>query len=139
MSKKKNDSQKGKDAPTIDPKQVVSSSENDQAPTISPEEQASTTLNKDMNQPSEGPPAEVAQSKSGFTAGTWNSNKHVTGLYNTHHASNSWVYIAGKGWVKLTESKNVEAMSILTAHAKITNSPVNYYLEGGNITAIYVW
>jgi hypothetical protein len=49
--------------------------------------------------------------------------------------------VVGTGWVKLAntiDSAN-EALTVLATTAKVKNSPINYLLDGGQVTQIYVW
>lgn len=76
-----------------------------------------------------------------FSAGVWNSDKRVNGLFSTNETRNSWMSIVGTGWVKIAnniDSAN-ESLTVLASAAKVKNSPVNYLLDGGLATQIYVW
>lgn len=88
------------------------------------------------------PPA--TQSGSGeeaFGAGVWNNDKRINALFGANEVRNSWAGIVGIGWVKFanTIDSASAAFTILAGTAKIKNSPVNYNLDGGVITEIYVW
>lgn len=100
-----------------------------------------SSSNTDETRPSIDPPAYSGASDEGFGAGVWNNDKRVNGLFTTNHVRNSWMSVVGTGWVKLAnniDSANV-ALNILAANAKIKNSSVNYLLDGGMATQIYVW
>ncbi|MFZ1524021.1 MAG: hypothetical protein WAT22_04330 [Saprospiraceae bacterium] len=49
--------------------------------------------------------------------------------------------IVGTGWVKLANNIDsaTEALNVLATSAKVKNSPINYLLDGGMATQIYVW
>jgi hypothetical protein len=77
----------------------------------------------------------------GFGAGVWNNNKKINALFSTNETRNSWISVVGTGWVKLAntiDSAN-EALTVFSTAAKVKNSPVNYLLDGGKVTQIYVW
>ena len=81
------------------------------------------------------------ETEDGFGAGVWNNSKKVNALFATNETRNSWMSIVGTGWVKLAnniDSAN-EALTVCAAAAKVKNSPVNYLLDGGKVTQIYVW
>jgi hypothetical protein len=88
------------------------------------------------------PPSAISgETEDSFGAGVWNNNKRVNALFSANETRNSWMGIAGTGWVKLandTDSAN-EALTVLAAAAKVKSSPVNYLLDGGKVTQIYVW
>lgn len=92
--------------------------------------------------PSLNPPESSSESfGDSFGAGVWHNNKRVTALFSTNEVRNSWMSIAGTGWLKLAnrfDSAN-EALTVLAAAAKVRRSPVNYLLDGGQVTEIYVW
>jgi hypothetical protein len=80
-------------------------------------------------------------SEDGFGAGVWNNDKRLNGLFSTNETRNSWMSVVGTGWVKLanTIDSSNEALTVLATAAKVKNSPVNYLLDGGVATQIYVW
>lgn len=87
------------------------------------------------------PPSASSSSEEAFGAGVWNNDKRINALYSANKTRNSWVGVVGVGWVKLAntvDSAN-EAFTILASSAKLKNSPVNYNLDGGLITEMYVW
>ena len=80
------------------------------------------------------PPAASGAMEDSFGAGVWNNDKRVNALFSTNDARNSC-------WVKLAntiDSAN-EALTVLATTAKVKNSPINYLLDGGQVTQIYVW
>lgn len=112
-------------------------------PTLVSESAASSIL-VDGNEaiPTIEPPSELsATSEDSFGAGVWNNDKRVNALFSTDHVRNSWMSVAGIGWVKLAntiDSANV-AFNVLASAAKVKQSPVNYLLDGGLVTQMYVW
>ncbi len=89
------------------------------------------------------PPASSSgSSEDSFGAvGVWNNDKRINALFGANETRNSWVGVVGVGWVKFAstiDSAN-QAFTILASAAKIKNSPVNYNLDGGVITEMYVW
>jgi hypothetical protein len=87
------------------------------------------------------PFASSGDSEDSFGAGVWNNDKRVNGLFSTNETRNSWMNVVGIGWVKLAnniDSAN-EALTVYASAAKVKNSPVNYLLDGGLVTQIYVW
>ncbi len=87
------------------------------------------------------PPAASSATEDSFGAGVWNNNKKVNALFSTNETRNSWMSVVGTGWVKLAnniDSAN-EALTVLASAAKVKNSPINYLLDGGQVTQIYVW
>jgi hypothetical protein len=80
-------------------------------------------------------------SEDSFGAGVWNNDKRVNALFSANETRNSWMSVVGVGWLKLDntiDSAN-EALSVLASAAKVKASPVNYLLDGGLVTQIYVW
>lgn len=76
----------------------------------------------------------------GITA--WQNDKRITGLWTINETRNSWVYVTGIGWKKL--SNNIDsatvALTMLGGSARQTNTPVNYRDEAdGMIHEMYVW
>ncbi len=91
--------------------------------------------------PTLDPPAASGAMEDSFGAGVWNNNKKVNALFSTNETRNSWMSVVGTGWVKLAnniDSAN-EALTVLASAAKVKNSPINYLLDGGQVTQIYVW
>ncbi len=92
--------------------------------------------------PTLDPPSAInIEAEDSFSAGVWNNDKRVNALFSTNDERNAWMNVVGIGWVKLAnniDSAN-EALNVLATAAKVKNSPVNYLLEGGKVTQIYVW
>jgi hypothetical protein len=87
------------------------------------------------------PFASSGATEDSFGAGVWNNDKRVNALFSTNETRNSWMNVVGTGWVKLAnniDSAN-EALTVFATAAKAKNSPVNYLLDGGQVTQIYVW
>ncbi len=133
---KKNNSNKS-------PKEMPSlvNTEEEYGPKVSPDDNASKVQDANRIAPTQSPPAEIAEVTAEFAAGTWERDKRVSALYNTHHSRNAWMHIVGKGWVRLatTNESSCEAMNILAAHAKLKNTRIDYYVEGGKVTQMYIW
>jgi hypothetical protein len=92
-------------------------------------------------QPSQMPPTATEQGSSGgITA--WNNDKRVTALWAINQNRNSWVYINGVGWKRLStasDSANL-ALTLLAAHAKQSQTNYTYRDESdGLIHESYVW
>jgi hypothetical protein len=80
----------------------------------------------------------------GVTGGiaAWQNNKRITGLWSINQNRNSWVGVSGVGWKKLANNSDtaIVALTMLSAHAREKNSPVNYREEkDGMIREMYVW
>ena len=97
--------------------------------------------------PTAMPPAALADSSGGVGAGaigasTWVNNKQINALWSINQNRNSWVGVAGVGWVKLANNSDsaIVAFTILGASAKLTQTAVNYRQEAdGMLHEIYVW
>ena len=92
-------------------------------------------------QPSQTPPSATEKGISGgITA--WNNDKRVTALWSINQSRNSWVYINGVGWKRLStasDSANL-ALTLLAAHAKQSQTNYTYRDESdGLIHESYVW
>jgi hypothetical protein len=90
--------------------------------------------------PTKQPPQEAVEGGA-FGAAVWATDKRVNGLYTTMHARNSWMSIAGTGWVKLGTATDsaCEGMSICASHARIKNCRIDYAVDGGIVTEMYIW
>ncbi|MEB3335611.1 MAG: hypothetical protein VKP70_11580 [Cyanobacteriota bacterium] len=118
----------------------------DQAPTQSPpvssvDGEQSTPA--DQARPTLNPPeaaSSTADAAGGLTA--WNNNKRVTALWCINQNRNSWAYINGVGWKRLSnasDSANL-ALTVLAAHAKQSKTNYTYRDEqDGLIHESYVW
>ncbi len=86
------------------------------------------------------PPAQEGQDDA-FGAAVWNQDKRVNGLYATSGGRNSWMSIAGTGWVRLANANDsaCEAMTILAGAARAKNTRIDYAIDGGLTTEVYVW
>lgn len=102
----------------------------------------SSTLSGTEAVPLLDPPfAQSGSSEESFGVGVWNNDKRTNGLFSANETRNSWMSVAGTGWVKLAnniDSAN-EALTIFSTAAKVKNSPINYLLDGGQVIQIYVW
>ena len=116
-------------------------SESSEKPTIQVEHAAMAADDNTGNAaPSQNPPAASGQ-EGAFGAAVWSSDKRVNGLYTTLNARNSWMSIAGGGWVKLATASDsaCEAMTILASNARAKSTRIDYAVDGGLTTEIYVW
>ena len=108
-------------------------------PTIQVDESVNATTDT-AAAPTLTPPSESNKGDA-FGAAVWNSDKRVNGLYATHDARNAWMSIAGTGWVKLTTASDsaCEAMTILASNARVKSSRIDYAVDAGLTTEMYVW
>lgn len=75
-------------------------------------------------------------------ASVWVNNKKVNALWSINENRNSWIGVAGVGWVKLANNSDsaIVALTMLGANAKLTQGVVNYRQEADNmIHEMYVW
>jgi hypothetical protein len=73
---------------------------------------------------------------------TWQNDKRISSLWSINQNRNSWVGVAGIGWKKLANNSDsaIVALTMLSAHAREKESPVNYREESdGMIYEMYVW
>jgi hypothetical protein len=92
-------------------------------------------------QPSQTPPS-ATESGTGGGITAWNNDKRVTALWSINQNRNSWIYINGVGWKRLSaasDSANL-ALTVLAAHAKQSRTNYTYRDESdGLIHESYVW
>ena len=93
--------------------------------------------------PTAEPPAAsgVTGGVSGVGASVWVNGK-VNALWSINQNRNTWVGVAGVGWVKLANNSDsaIVAFTMLAANAKQTQGTVNYRQESDNmIHEMYVW
>jgi hypothetical protein len=75
-------------------------------------------------------------------ASVWVDNKKVNALWSINENRNSWIGVAGVGWVKLANNSDsaIVALTMLGANAKLTQGIVRYRQESDNmIHEMYVW
>lgn len=96
--------------------------------------------------PTAEPPAAATTGTGGVATGiaatTWVTNKKINALWSINENRNSWVGVAGVGWVKLANNSDtaIVAFTMLGANARLTQGTVNYRQESdGMIHEIYVW
>jgi hypothetical protein len=93
--------------------------------------------------PSAEPPAAAeAGIAAGIGASVWVNNKKINALWSINENRNSWVGVAGVGWVKLANNSDtaIVALTMLGANARQTQGIVNYRQESDNmIHEMYVW
>ncbi|HSD06778.1 hypothetical protein [Flavobacterium sp.] len=104
--------------------------------------ESSSSISSDEAAPTLTPPSAINYAaEDGFGAGVWNNDKRINALFSVNETRNSWISVVGIGWVKLAntiDSAN-EALTVFSTAGKVKNSPVNYFLDGGQVTQIYVW
>jgi hypothetical protein len=93
--------------------------------------------------PTAEPPSSVAAAGTdGVTATIWVNNQKFNALWCIAENRNSWVGVAGVGWLRLANNSDsaVVALTMLASHAKQAQAPVNYRQESDNmIHEMYVW
>ncbi len=98
--------------------------------------------------PTAEPPAAASgssgqvSSTGGIGASVWVNNKKINALWAINENRNSWVSVAGVGWVKLANNSDsaIVALTILGANARQTQGTVNYRQEADNMLhEMYVW
>src|SRR4029077_5066996 len=95
--------------------------------------------------PTAEPPAAIAAGEGeggGIGASVWVNNKKINALWAIAENRNSWVGVAGVGWVKLANNSDsaIVALTMLGANARQTQGNVNYRQESDNmIHEMYVW
>lgn len=92
-----------------------------------------------MSTPQMDPPAELSV---GGAVGAWLSDKRFTATWGVAESRNAWVHVDTIGWKKLanTTDSSFVALTMLAAHARQLNRPVNYREEAdGMIRELYVW
>jgi hypothetical protein len=94
--------------------------------------------------PSAEPPAAVDAGLGAGAVGAtvWVNNKKINALWAINENRNSWVGVAGVGWVKLANNSDsaIVAFTMLGANARQTQGIVNYRQESDNmIHEMYVW
>lgn len=73
---------------------------------------------------------------------TWQNDKRVNAMWVINEDRNAWMGVVGVGWKKLSNASEsaTSALTLLTAHARTKDSPVNYREEAdGMVHEIYVW
>ncbi|MEC5164833.1 hypothetical protein RCH18_000555 [Flavobacterium sp. PL11] len=103
---------------------------------------SSVSMNDSETKPTLDPPfTSSGDAEDSFGAGVWNNDKRINGLFSTNETRNAWISVVGVGWLKLANSIDSanESLNIVANAAKIKNSPINYLLENGQVTQIYVW
>ena len=89
--------------------------------------------------PSE-PLPDAAGAKAGVTV--WVNTQTINALWSMNQTRNSWIGVANVGWKKLADNSDSASMALtmLSAHAREKQSPVNYREEAdGKIHEMYVW
>jgi hypothetical protein len=88
------------------------------------------------------PPGKAGIGAVSKLATVWNNSQIVNALWSINEDRNSWVGIAGVGWVKLSTGSDsgVVALTMLASHAKALQSSINYRQESdGMVHEIYAW
>jgi hypothetical protein len=94
--------------------------------------------------PTAEPPtaAEGGVAAGAIGASVWVNNKKINALWTISENRNSWVGVAGVGWVKLANNSDsaIVALTMLGANARHTQGIVNYRQEADNMLhEMYVW
>jgi hypothetical protein len=94
--------------------------------------------------PTAEPPAaaEGGAAAGAIGASVWVNNKKINALWTISENRNSWVGVAGVGWVKLANNSDsaIVALTMLGANARHTQGIVNYRQEADNMLhEMYVW
>lgn len=106
--------------------------------------QTGSAVASEAAQPTAEPPAGAvaAADAGGIAATVWVNGKKINALWSINENRNSWVSVAGVGWVKLANNSDsaIVALTMLGAAAKLTQGTVNYRQESDNmIHEMYVW
>jgi hypothetical protein len=138
---------KPKETPPALAAESVEMTENQAAPVNM--EEFNVESEEEMTSIEEGPSAEFlatidTESDTGDTAdtgGSWTGSKKVTALWSVNQAKNAYARISDVGWQKLADNDGtaVEALNILTSHAREHNRNVNARIDKNRIVEIYVW
>ena len=95
-------------------------------------------------EPTAEPPtsAQTGGGTGAIGATVWVNGKKINALWAINENRNSWVAVAGIGWVKLANNSDtaIVALTMLGANARQTQGIVNYRQESDNmIHEMYVW
>ncbi len=106
--------------------------------------QSGGAISADVVGPTQEPPASAlaASAAGGVGATVWVNGKKVNALWAINQNRNSWISVAGVGWVKLANNSDsaIVALTMLGANAKLTQGVVNYRQESDNMLhEMYVW
>ncbi len=106
--------------------------------------QSGDTISAEIVGPTASPPSSAlaAAAAGGIGATVWVNGKKINALWAINENRNSWVSVAGVGWVKLANNSDsaIVALTMLGADAKLTQGTVNYRQESDNmIHEMYVW
>lgn len=108
-----------------------------------PESSSLSSTSQDVVGPTAQPPAAALAAAEGGGIGTvWVGGKKVNALWSINENRNSWIGVAGVGWLKLANNSDsaIVALTVLGANAKLTQGTVSYRQESDNmIHEIYVW
>jgi hypothetical protein len=92
--------------------------------------------------PTAEPPSSAQDGGGAVGATVWVNGKKINALWAINENRNSWVGVAGVGWVKLANNSDsaIVALTMLGANAKLTQGTVNYRQESdAMIHEMYVW
>jgi hypothetical protein len=90
----------------------------------------------------EPPTAAEGGAAAAIGASVWVNNKKINALWTINQNRNSWVGVAGVGWLRLANNSDsaIVALTMLGANARQTQGVVNYRQEADNmIHEMYVW
>jgi len=83
-----------------------------------------------------------SSSTGGIGASVWVNGKKINALWAINQNRNSWVSVAGVGWVKFANNSDsaIVAFTVLGANARNTQGTVNYRQESDSMLhEMYVW
>ncbi len=131
--------------PTMEPETIQTQAAQIAAPTTPPGSnlEDDAVLFSETEIPNQPPPAEdhsVSAQVQGIAA--WHKGKKITALWSEQSHRNSWVYVAGLGWKKLSNANDgaIVSMTMLASVAEQTGANVNVRIESdGMVHEIYVW
>ncbi len=103
---------------------------------------AARAAGEEAARPSAAPPVPSQEGAGAGGVTAWVNGQKVNALWSINENRNSWIGVAGVGWIKLANNSDsaVVALTILGAHAKQTQGAINYRQEAdGMIHEIYAW
>ena len=103
---------------------------------------AVVTTSGEQASPSKPPANDTQSADAGNAATTWSTVSNVNALWSINQDKNSWMGIAGVGWLKLSNASDtgIIALTMLASHAKQLGSGIYYRTEDDNMVhEIYAW
>lgn len=123
-------------APSQSPPAYASS-----AATLTPPSGARQTLSPPSGTQA-APTLPITGTGRGAGVSAWQNDKRIDALWTLSEDRNSWMGVATIGWRKIAPGSETSlvAMTMLAAHARCTNAPINYRDESDNLVhELYVW